>query len=688
MLFFPSVRNNRDGTITISGVPIQSIIRFTREYYGAVKFINVLATNLDTYSPVFNTTDLIVYEFFVPELLFLFQEMRSRHYGGYRLTKLIDLLMTETWYKDADITKIKSAFDMSVFGKEINPELKPLPAQLEFIRDVYWQYKVAYKLKGYLLSLPPGCGKSLTSLFLAAGLHKTKLIIIAPLSVVANVWVGEVEKAFTQKKVIATSVNKAPVNNKTDVVIINYEAIDNYTPDLLKYFKGDDTMVIIDECHNFKDINSKRTVSLVNLCTRLGCNDILMMSGTPVKAFGSEALPILRLLAGYYNLHIEKRLKDCQRYTKIMNSLMCHRLGLMMFRRTKEEVFTLPPKHELDLLVKLKHGFEYTLPSVKQKMEIYRDERSKYYAQHKKAFEASYDKAINFYRKVLAQPNQPREMVDGFNKYMKIVTMFRANGYDMSHASEAHIARLYEDEWIIPNLPTDLKKEFKASRAVVKYVELKILGEVLGNLVGRLRMEMTSDMLDDPRIANIIRDAEKKTLLFTSYQDTIQLAADKCKDWGFKPMVIDGSNSKMAKDLVAEFKAKDDINPLIASLQVMSTGHTINEANTVIFLNVPFRSVDYEQASDRCYRIGQDTEVFVYKLILDTGTIPNLSTRMHDIVAWSKEQFTAIVGDEPEELTSTVKTNEFKQLVAASNLTQPNNSFVDDIMDTIKSLFS
>ena len=78
----------------------------------------------------------------------------------------------------------------------------------------------------------------------------------------------------------------------------------------------------------------------------------------------------------------------------------------------------------------------------------------------------------------------------------------------------------------------------------------------------------------------------------------------------------------------------------------MSTGHTINEANTVIFLNVPFRSTDYEQASERCYRIGQDTDVYIYKLVLDTGDEPNLSTRMQDILSWSKDQFGQIVDGE------------------------------------------
>lgn len=55
-------------------------------------------------------------------------------------------------------------------------------------------------------------------------------------------------------------------------------------------------------------------------------------------------------------------------------------------------------------------------------------------------------------------------------------------------------------------------------------------------------------------------------------------------------------------------------------------------------------NVDYAQASDRIHRIGQDTDVTIYSLVLDTGDEDNLSTRMEFINDWSKQQFDSIVG--------------------------------------------
>lgn len=638
----PDVEVDNAGMITISNMPVDSFVRYTRREYGAVNFVNILAeTERNFFLNQYGT--LKIYPFFIPEMMCMLNEAISMNFGGWRFKRIRDLLLEKTWFASSAVP-VPSRFDMSVFGTVINKELQPLPAQLEFIRDTYYQKKVAYRLNGYLLSLPPGCGKSLTSLFLATGLHKKKIVIICPLSTVRNVWVNEVEKCFIQPKKIVTSLDKRKITATDEVIILNYEAIGIHTSELIKYCAGDDTMVIVDECHNFKDINAQRTKMLITACTGMNCHDILMMSGTPVKAFGAEAIPLLKLLDSFCTPEIVAKLKALGRYTSIMNALMCNRLGYMMFRKTKEEVFTLPEKYEYDLMVRVKNGKDFTLSAARKVMEQYRKERINYYNQHKAEYEDAFNRAISWYMAQIIR-GASRQDQERFDTYMSQVTYLRSHNYSFKDAEYAHATRLYEDENIIPRLPNDLKKEFKAARAVVKYLELKVLGEMLGNVLGRLRIAMTSAMLDDPRIPDIIADAEKKTIMFSSYKDTIAVAAEACKAWGFSPVVIDGSNSDQAKELVAKFKADPKLNPLIASLQVMSTGHTINEANTVIFLNVPFRSVDYDQASDRCYRIGQDTDVYIYKLILDTGDEPNLSTRMQDIISWSREQFNEIMGE-------------------------------------------
>ena len=102
---------------------------------------------------------------------------------------------------------------------------------------------------------------------------------------------------------------------------------------------------------------------------------------------------------------------------------------------------------------------------------------------------------------------------------------------------------------------------------------------------------------------------------------------------------------KDVKGLIKKFRTDNKVNPLVASIQTISTGVTLIEANTMIFMNKPFRYTDYAQASDRIHRIGQDSTCTIYTLILDTGDSPNLSTRMEDIMEFSRSMFDSIVGN-------------------------------------------
>jgi hypothetical protein len=86
------------------------------------------------------------------------------------------------------------------------------------------------------------------------------------------------------------------------------------------------------------------------------------------------------------------------------------------------------------------------------------------------------------------------------------------------------------------------------------------------------------------------------------------------------------------------------LNPLLATYASLSTGVRLTIADTMILLNSPFRAYILEQAISRIYRLGQDSQTYVYQCILDTGEVPNISTRSADILAWSTEQVEAIMG--------------------------------------------
>ena len=49
-------------------------------------------------------------------------------------------------------------------------------------------------------------------------------------------------------------------------------------------------------------------------------------------------------------------------------------------------------------------------------------------------------------------------------------------------------------------------------------------------------------------------------------------------------------------------------------------------------------------AVSRIHRLDSDTQTTIYRCELDTGTMPNISTRSVDILAWSQNQVEEILG--------------------------------------------
>ena len=198
----------------------------------------------------------------------------------------------------------------------------------------------------------------------------------------------------------------------------------------------------------------------------------------------------------------------------------------------------------------------------------------------------------------------------------------------------------------MPVLPMELKKRFKKAKSVYKYTNLVVVGEALGHILPKARADCYKDLITYGPSTKLINEAEKKTIIFTTYNSVVEHGLDFFKQKGLNPVGIYQKTSNTRDVIFNKFRQEDTINPLMASIQMMATGVTLIEANTVIFAPTPFRYTDYEQAYFRCYRYGQDTKVNIYTLTLDTGSEPNVSTRIEDISNWSKDLFIRIMGED------------------------------------------
>ena len=575
-----------------------------------------------------------IHKFFIPELIYLLDKFQFP-------VSLTDTIKSHTWVGTA--VQPTEFADLTVLNREINAKF--YEHQIEFIKN-YVTNKTENHLRGYLLSFEQGLGKTITALGLMTTLKKEHVVIICPKNTMLETWNTHLIKFFNQKqKVWISGYTKGPLTTSSRWIIVNYERIEEVKEFLIKN-QMNNLGIIVDESHNFLRTSSQRTQLLIDLANYNRNADILLMSGTPIKSCGVEMIPLLRVLDPYFDdeaVTIFKRTFGFN--TSIANDVLNARLDRMM-TRVRKDILDLPEKKETTINVRMPTGWKYTASQVEKEIVDFVKKRQDYYNQNLQSYLDAFEEVIEWLRDEPTVGGQPE-----FQRYLSIIDWLReSNISDARGNADIVWANQYEKDVLIPALPEDLRKQFIWSKSVVKYLPLKIKGEVIGQLLTRLRMQMTTEMLQAADIKQYVDKAMKKTVVFTSYVDTIEVAYNYFQSNGYNVAAVYGKTASELTDTVKRFQEDQSVNPLIASLKMISTGATLTAANTVIFLNKPWRSIEYQQAADRVHRIGQDTECEIISMVLDTGKEANLSTRMEDIMQWSNDQFDQIVDKKEREM--------------------------------------
>lgn len=622
--------------ISITGIPLTTFMKDIKKRWGTTKLKNMFQLQFH-----FGRGQLMSFhKFFLPDFLYIINQLPNR-----KVYRLITELIYENTYLKKLNEPVQENVNLNVMKNELQFELKDY--QLTFIEN-YDKIKQKYSLKGYLLAFDTGLGKSLCSIALMIALGKEKIVVLTPNNVVYE-FAGEINKFCKTPQKIWTK--EKPVSD-AKWFIINYESMSKLLS--IKELKSGNIGIIIDEIHYFRSANAERVKYAEMIAKYTQSVDILTMSGTPIKQAPAELIPLLKLLDPYFDEEAEQIFKKAFGVSTMqLADIVRHRLGMMMYRKTKEEVLDLPEKHEEDIMVKIPNGENFTLKKVQQEVKKFIEERKKYYNQSIKQFEQDYLAGLKYFTST-SQFNK-----SDYNKYLKTVETIRKKKYSNWEEKGRLMkeANSYEKTVILPSLPSELKNKFKKAKSVYKYMDMVILGEVIGNFLTRLRAAMYSEMFKYGPVKEIIQKAIKKTIIFTTFTDVVEVAAKSAHDdWGMNPSVIYGKTSKDIPTILKEFKQNPSKNPLICTMQTMATGVTVIEANTVIFVGQGFRSVDKKQAYSRVYRIGQTDDVYIYTLVLDTGGEPNLSTRLEDIVSWSQQMFDAVVGDVDVDINQVIGT--------------------------------
>jgi len=152
------------------------------------------------------------------------------------------------------------------------------------------------------------------------------------------------------------------------------------------------------------------------------------------------------------------------------------------------------------------------------------------------------------------------------------------------------------------------------------------------------------DMVPHIDFKGICNSSEKKTVVFTSFVEALEASKNFLDASQMNPVAVYGKTNSELNKTIQMFEKQEDLNPLIATYQSLSTAVPLVMADTMIMINAPFRAYIHEQAISRIHRLGADTQTTVWEASLDTGQEPNISTRSGDILAWSQQQVEQIMG--------------------------------------------
>lgn len=498
---------------------------------------------------------------------------------------------------------------------------------------------------------------TITGIALSECLDTDITICIVPKNSVDRVWADTLEWVFKTKQAYWKSTSGDPLKKGYRYYVAHYEQLDR----ILEFFKtnheGKKINVVLDESHNFNELKSQRTELFLRLCKTVNCQDVIYSSGTPIKAMGSEVIPILRSIDPFFDEEAEERFRRIYGLSTARGlDILAHRLGYMTFKVDKAQVVgNKVEKFRVD--VTLKNGDDYTLNTIRAEMRKFIIERTEYYKSNMKKYIEYYMQGIRYY-----ENNCIRNKNDAsaFYEYVKTAKLLHTSYSPLIHKQEPILCNAYERKYIIPALPKGIKEQFKDARSVYKYVSLKIGGEALGRVLGKKRMLCNLDMLNaidsykvtdqqtgekfDTTLVDIIDNSIKKTVIFTSYVEVVDKTCDILKQAGGFPLKVYGATNNELPQIVSTFESDTRSNPLVATLASLSTAVPLVMANTVIFLNAPFRDHERNQACSRVDRLGQTEVVQIYDVYLNTGKEPNISTRSSDIMEWSRAMVEQMLG--------------------------------------------
>lgn len=623
--------------IQISGFQTRNYSTDIEKRWGTTRITKALFTTL-------GNRQLSFYLFFGPEMIYVthrLMQVRTRTSKS-NLQRLESLLYENTWISKADQ---QPALPIHWDAIKENLKVQPLGAQIAFLQS-YATNTPKLNLRGSLMAAPPGTGKTLAGFMFHLAMQTEVMIVVAPLNSIDEVWVDTVRTRFKSKPKYWASTSNFPPDGTEEYIFCHYEALDKVIP-LATKLHGKKITVWLDESHNMNEMSAQRTQKFIQFCKTADARHVVWASGTPLKAIGSEAVALLTTIDPLFNEEV------AQRFTGIYGvttgralDILNNRLSKITFKIDKADVVD-NPKDTQTIYVDTKTAHDYTLTQVKANVRDFVEDRFKFYKG--KADDIADEVKVGM---DTISDRLLKDDMNDFARYKADVEHLHKYFDPRADKDVVKACRRYEDEIIYPLMNPQEKKAYKWAISRYKYISLVIRGEALGLVITKMRIDANLSMVPHVPMKQVIDQAEKKTLIFTSYVKIADALKERATELGYHPLVVYGGTNHMLSDIRDKAANDPNANPIIATYPSLSTAVPMTMCNVVWLFDAPFREYVRDQATSRVDRLDQDSIVRILNTLLDTRPEDNITTRSAEILQWSKSMVDAMLGFKSADISS------------------------------------
>lgn len=443
----------------------------------------------------------------------------------------------------------------------------------------------ALKNRSFLNADSQGLGKTFESFITLIAANSKKTVIIAPASLTEN-WKKEshmffVDGTFTPFMAEGRTPGKIPED--ANLVILSWDVFTNWVDTLTAW---NPEAIIVDEAHYGKSGNgAKRGKAFIEFGKAHKKQLKIALTGTPILNRPLELLAILQFLGA------EKLFGGITKY----KNRYCGPATLeVTIRGEKKTIYTFNGASHID-----------ELHDILSSSGIYM-RRTKQILIDQGLLKHKYVNGVEFFDYSTAPtPTYLALSPDERADYMKVSEDFKIG-------LEFKKVKLAGEMGLHPNHPKVIN-----ALASNKSGEALVLLNEFRKRIAMLKMRAILEHV------NKLVDKGEKVILFAHHREVVDTYADQFS--GIK--IQGGMGSKKIELAKKKFnETPQEENPvLVVSIEAGKTGHTLlgrpagsnwQTCNRVIFAEEPYVYGDFEQASDRAYRIGQDRDVYIDNLIV------------------------------------------------------------------------